>query len=120
MLLTPLYDEVPLKIHKSALYILFAIGPGLIYYSITRDRDPREAVSGRVCIAVTVLAGDVCGVSGRRLGSLAATLLGPKWGGLISRLTLGMGVVGGGTWFALLCFVGLLHYHEETTDEISC
>jgi len=44
-------------------------------------------------------------VGGRRTGSLLAHYCGAQWGALLSQGILGVGVVGGGMCFALLCFV---------------
>ena len=58
---------------------------------------------------MTALAGDMIALSGRRVGSFTGQVLGPEWGAWGSRAVLGVGAVGGGTAFALLCFVSVRH-----------
>ena len=49
-------------------------------------------------------------MGGRRTGSLLAHYCGAQWGALLSQGILGVGVVGGGMCFALLCFVRLMSH----------
>jgi hypothetical protein len=58
-----------------------------------------------VCFCISAFAGDLIGISGRRVGSLAGRLVGGEWGAVLARTVLGIGVVGGGMGFALLCSV---------------
>ncbi len=108
VILRPLYNTLPLNLHSPLLYVYFTILPSLVYWQATLRRNARLVISGRVCFSIAALAGDVLAVSGRRIGSLSGRLVGPEWGAFGARAVLGMGVVGGGTGFALLCFVSYL------------
>lgn len=66
-----------------------------------------EVVSANFCISIAALNGDLVVVLGRRLGSLTGKLAGPEWGAFLAKAILGIGAVGGGLTFALLCFVSI-------------
>lgn len=87
------------------MYVVLTIPPVLVHWQTTLSDGPGTAVSGRACFLVAAMAGDVLAVSGRRVGSLTGELLGPEWGAFGARLLLGLGLIGGATAFALLCFV---------------
>ncbi|OXB39897.1 hypothetical protein J007_00319 [Cryptococcus neoformans] len=108
ILLTPLYNTIPLSLHKVALYTLYAAPPTLLYWAVTLERSAREVVSANVCINLAALNGDLVAVLGRRLGSLMGRLAGPEWGACLAKAILGFGAVGGGLTFALLCFDHIL------------
>ncbi|WVF71495.1 hypothetical protein IAT40_006301 [Kwoniella sp. CBS 6097] len=103
-LLTPLYNTTPLTLHKPELYAFYLIPPSVTYWYITLSASAKDRISARVCFSIAALSGDAVVVCGRRLGSIMGKMLGPEWGAVASRAVLGLGVVGGGTGFALLCF----------------
>jgi hypothetical protein len=112
IILTPLYNSLPLSLHPHIVYFIYLIPPVIIYWRLTSRSSPRELVSARVCLGITALAADLVAVGGRRTGSLLAHYCGAQWGALLSQGILGVGVVGGGMCFALLCFVCLIfHAH---------
>ncbi|WWC62022.1 uncharacterized protein I303_104609 [Kwoniella dejecticola CBS 10117] len=106
-LLTPLYNSIPLSLHTTPLHAGFAILSALIYWYITSESpssSPTDIISARICLGLAALGGDVVAVYGRRIGSMAGSLLGAEYGALASRAILGIEIVGGATFFALLCF----------------
>ncbi|WVO22090.1 uncharacterized protein IAS62_003415 [Cryptococcus decagattii] len=108
ILLIPLYNTIPLSLHNVALYALYAAPPTLLYWAVTLERSAREVVSANFCISLAALNGDLVVVLGRRLGSLTGKLAGPEWGAFLAKAILGIGAVGGGLTFALLCFDHIL------------
>ncbi|KAL0250486.1 hypothetical protein I308_102664 [Cryptococcus tetragattii IND107] len=108
ILLTPLYNTIPLSLHNVALYALYAAPPTLLYWAVTLERSAKEVVSANFCISIAALNGDLVVVLGRRLGSLTGKLAGPEWGAFLAKAILGIGAVGGGLTFALLCFDHIL------------
>ncbi|KAK4687304.1 hypothetical protein P7C73_g2815, partial [Tremellales sp. Uapishka_1] len=104
VLLTPLYNTLPLTLHTPLLYGMYSVLPTLLYWHATLHKSPQEAISARICFSIAALGGDLAAVSGRRVGSACGARLGPEFGALASRAVLGAGTVGGGTVFALLCF----------------
>ncbi|WWC94199.1 hypothetical protein V866_001039 [Kwoniella sp. B9012] len=103
-LLTPLYNSMPLSLHTTPLYIGYTILSALIYWYITLSSSARDIISGRVCLGLAALSGDMVAVYGRRIGMWLGLLLGPEYGAVASRAVMGMGIVGGASGFALLCF----------------
>ncbi|WVQ99437.1 hypothetical protein IAU59_006572 [Kwoniella sp. CBS 9459] len=103
-LLTPLYNTTPLTLHNPELYAFYVIPPSVIYWYSTLSASPRDRISARVCFSLAALSGDAVVVCGRRVGSILGKLLGPEWGAVAARAVLGVGIVGGGVGFALLCF----------------
>ncbi|ODO09808.1 hypothetical protein I350_02025 [Cryptococcus amylolentus CBS 6273] len=108
LVLTPLYNSLPLRIHQLSLHILFAIPPSLLYWAITLYRSPRDAFSGLVCFSLAAMSEDVVSVLGRRIGSLTGRLAGAEMGALMAQMTMGAGSVAGCLGFALLCFDHIL------------
>ncbi|KAK8864447.1 hypothetical protein IAR55_001696 [Kwoniella newhampshirensis] len=104
LLLTPLYNSIPLTLHIRELYFFYALPPSLLYCYITLHRWPRQIVSARVCLSFAALSGDLVAVFGRKVGSVTGTYAGPEWGSLGARAMLGVGAVTASTAFALLCF----------------
>jgi hypothetical protein len=107
VLLTPLYNSLPLSLHPHVVYFIYLLPPVLVYWRLTSGLSPKYLISARVCLGVTALAADLVAVGGRRIGSLVGGYCGAQWGALLSQGILGVGVVGGGTCVALLCFVSL-------------
>ncbi|WVQ67650.1 uncharacterized protein L199_005853 [Kwoniella botswanensis] len=103
-LLTPLYNSMPLSLHTTPLDIGYTILSALIYWFITLSSSAREIISARVCLGLAALSGDMVAVYGRRIGMWLGLLLGPEYGAVASRAVMGMGIVGGASGFALLCF----------------
>ncbi|WWC89273.1 uncharacterized protein L201_004194 [Kwoniella dendrophila CBS 6074] len=103
-LLTPLYNSIPLGLHTESLFIGYTIVLSLIYWAVTLSSSAKSTISARVCFGLTALSGDIVAVYGRRIGSSLGGLLGPEWGPLATRAILGVGVIGGVSGFALLCF----------------
>ncbi|GFZ43931.1 hypothetical protein JCM24511_01651 [Saitozyma sp. JCM 24511] len=103
LILEPLYNTLPLTLHPEAMYASLTVVPAiLLWYPLLRQ-PLREAIHARVCLCVAAVAGDLVAVSARRVGSLAGHIAGAEWGGWATRVILGVGVVGGGAGFALLC-----------------
>jgi hypothetical protein len=111
VILTPLYNSLPLSLHPHIVYFIYLVPPVLVYWRLTSRSSPRELISARVCLGITALAADLVAVCGRRTGSVLANYCGAQWGALLSQGILGVGVVGGGLCFALLCFVS--HWIER-------
>ncbi|EIW70359.1 hypothetical protein TREMEDRAFT_68014 [Tremella mesenterica DSM 1558] len=104
ILLTPLYNSLPLTLNREFLYILVASLPTLLYWRLTLHSPARYAISARVCFSVIAASTEFASIFGRRIGGNLGTTFGPVWGGFLSRFILGAGVMGGGISFALLCF----------------
>lgn len=105
LILEPLYNTLPLTLHPEAMYASLTVVPAiLLWYPLLRQ-PLREAIHARICLCVAAVAGDLVAVSARRVGSLAGHIAGAEWGGWATRVILGVGVVGGGAGFALLCSV---------------
>ncbi|KAE8537907.1 hypothetical protein D1P53_005968 [Cryptococcus gattii VGV] len=119
ILLTPLYNTIPLSLHNVALYALYAAPPTLLYWAVTLERSAREVVSANFCIGLAALNGDLVVVLGRRLGSLTGKLAGPEWGAFFAKAILGIGAVGGGLTFALLCFIFLRPPSERSDPYVT-
>lgn len=105
LILEPLYNTLPLTLHPEALYASLTIAPAILLWYPLLCQPLREAIHARVCVCVAAIAGDLVAVSARRVGSLAGQIAGAEWGGWAARVILGVGVVGGGAGFALLCSV---------------
>lgn len=115
VLLTPLYNSMPLALHTHIVYLIYFLGPTFAYWRLTSRCSARELISARVCLSISALGADLVAVGGRRTGSLLGQYFGAQWGALMSLGVLGAGVVGGGLCFALLCFVseGVLERPES-------
>lgn len=104
LLLTPLYNSTPLRLHIPLLYASYALPSALIFSLVTLRYAAREVISARVCLTIMAIAGDLIIVTGRRVGAVSGTWAGPEWGAVLARFLLGVGAVGGANAFALLCF----------------
>jgi hypothetical protein len=109
VLLTPLYNSMPLSLHPHIVYLIYFLPPTFAYWRLTSRSSARELVSARVCLGISALGADLVAVGGRRTGSVLGQYLGAQWGALLSLGVLGVGVVGGGLCFALLCFVSCVY-----------
>jgi hypothetical protein len=120
LILEPLYNTLPLTLHPEAMYASLTVVPAILLWYLLLRQPLREAIHARVCFCVAAVAGDLVAVSARRVGSLAGHIAGAEWGGWATRVILGVGVVGGGAGFALLCSVsGSVLWREgekQTTD----
>nr|XP_019001214.1 uncharacterized protein I203_06410 [Kwoniella mangroviensis CBS 8507]OCF64675.1 hypothetical protein I203_06410 [Kwoniella mangroviensis CBS 8507] len=103
-LLTPLYNSMPLSRHTITIHVGYTILSALIYWYITLSSSAREFISARVCLGLAALSGDIIAVYGRKVGMWLGLSLGPEYGAVASRAVLGVGIVGGASGFALLCF----------------
>lgn len=108
LLLTPLYNSTPLRLHVPLLYALYGIPSGVIYAIVTLHYTAQGVISARVCLTIVAIAGDLVIVMGRRIGGIMGAWVGPEYGALLARLILGIGIVGGANAFALLCFVSFI------------
>lgn len=105
ILLTPLYNSIPLSLYTIPLYSAYVAVSSLLYWYFTLKRPASEIISARICVCIAAFGGDLVSVSGRQVGSGLGRVFGGRLGAVCSRGLLGMSIVGGGTAFALLCFV---------------
>ena len=105
LLLTPLYNSLPLSLHPYSIYLFYALPPTAAYALLFFKMSGRDIISARASLVVMAISSDLVVVAGRRIGSIAGGLLGPEWGAFSAKVLLGIGAVVGGMGFALLCFV---------------
>ncbi|WVO16164.1 hypothetical protein L204_103834 [Cryptococcus depauperatus] len=104
ILLTPLYNSIPLSLHTPSLYVFLSVPPSILYWAITLHHPTRDVISASVCLSLAALGGESIVVWGRRVGSLTGRVAGGEWGAWGARGILGLTSVGGNLGFALLCF----------------
>lgn len=107
ILLTPLYNSIPLSLYTLPLFAFYTVISSLVYWYLTLRRPAKEIISARICVCVAALGADLVSISGRSTGSKLGRLLSGRLGAVFSQGVLGLAIVGGSTVFALLCFVSM-------------
>lgn len=107
LLLTPLYNSLPLSLHPHLSYFMFLSPPTALYSLLLLKMPGRDIISARASLIVMAISSDLVVVMGRRIGSATGALLGPEWGAFAGKALLGIGAVTGALGFTLLCFVSV-------------